>query len=211
MGAPTSGVGLRERYRHNHERTVEVKRIMALTAALSMLALFVLTSQATAQEDVAASVDPEYVSEAGEHTVTVSGTGWTPGAAIVDCPGWGGTAPAASDVDTAAVITNCPGVLSGGTTATSVSDGSFSQEVTVNVPDEGVVLLVFTQSPEAGAVVVVKVGEAMGDDMAPEGGAETGFGGTAGSDGNSVAVPLTAALVGATLLAGAALAVRRDA
>jgi len=49
----------------------------------------------------------------------------------------------------------------------------------------------------------------MGDDMAPEGGAATGFGGTAGSDGNSVAVPLAATLAAVVLLGGTALAVRR--
>ena len=49
----------------------------------------------------------------------------------------------------------------------------------------------------------------IGDDMVPEGGAATGFGGAAGSDGNSVAVPLAATLAAVVLLGGAALVTRR--
>ena len=53
--------------------------------------------------------------------------------------------------------------------------------------------------------------EDMGDDMVPEGGAGTGFGGTAGSDGNGLAVPLAATIAAVTLLGGAALVSRRNA
>ena len=47
--------------------------------------------------------------------------------------------------------------------------------------------------------------------MAPEGGAATGFGGSAGSDGNSLAVPLAATIAAVTLLGGAVLVSRRNA
>ena len=66
-----------------------MKRITAIAAAVSMLALFALTSHAAAQGDPTASVDPEYVSEAGSHTVTVSGSGWQANPGIVECPGLG--------------------------------------------------------------------------------------------------------------------------
>ena len=51
----------------------------------------------------------------------------------------------------------------------------------------------------------------MGDDMVPEGPAATGFGGSAGADGNSVAVPLAATLAAIALLGGAVLFTRRNA
>ena len=51
----------------------------------------------------------------------------------------------------------------------------------------------------------------MGDDMVPEGPAATGFGGSAGSDGNGIAVPLAATLAAVVLLGGAVLVTRRNA
>ena len=194
-----------------------MKRLMALTAAVSMLALFALASQASAQGQPSASVDPEYVSAAGEHTVMISGSGWQADPAITACTGFGGVVPAA--LDQAAALANCPDLIGDMGATVSAPDGSFSTSRTLNVPAEGLVLLVFTAEPSASAITVVKVGESMaaaedmgddmGDDMAPEGGAETGFGGTAGSDGNSVAVPLAATLAAVVLLGGTALVARR--
>ena len=293
-----------------------MKRIMALTAAVSLLALFVLTSQATAQGDPTATVDPEYVSTAGSHTVTVSGSGWAANPAITACTGFRGVLP--DSVDQGSTIANCPSLFTDMGSTVSAPGGSFSTSITVDVPAEGLVLLVFTTAPQAGAPVVIKVGEPMveeeeeeaaeeeapaeeeaaeeeapaeeeaaeeeapadddmadddmgrrhgrrrhgrrrhgrrrhgrrhgrrrhgrrrhgrrrhgrrrhgdddmaddmgdddmaddmGDDMAPEGGADTGFGGTAGSDGNGVAVPLAATLAVVTLLGGALLVARRNA
>ncbi len=51
----------------------------------------------------------------------------------------------------------------------------------------------------------------MGDDMVPAGGAETGFGGTAGSDGNSLAAPLAAVVIALALMGAATLLARRNA
>ncbi len=50
----------------------------------------------------------------------------------------------------------------------------------------------------------------MSDDMVPDGGADTGFGGTAGSDSNSLAVPLAASIAAVTLLGAATLVARRN-
>ena len=290
-----------------------MKRIMAVAATVSMLALFALASHATAQGEPTASVDPEYVSAAGSHTVTVSGSGWPANPAITACTGFGGVLPGALDQGT--TIANCPSLMMDLGSQVSAPGGSFSTSVTVDVPAEGLVLLVFTTPPnEAGVPVLIKVGEApaeepaeepaedtaedadaaadddaaqddaadddatadddaaqddsaddaadaaeddsadddaaeddmaddaaeddmadsgdmaeddaadddaaaeedmaeedMADDMVPEGGAATGFGGTAGSDGNSVAVPLAATLAAVILLGGAALVARRNA
>ena len=196
-----------------------MKRIMALTAVASVLALFVLTSQAHAQDEPTATADPASVSEAGSHTITLTGSGWTNDVSIAECPGWGGAVPEV--MDQGSVVGGCaPSVFS--PTVATISDGSFTQSVTINVPAEGLALLLFHQAPDAAAVVIITVGETMddaaddaaddmGDDMAPDGAAETGFGGTAGSDGNSVAVPLAATIAAVTLLGGATLVARRNA
>lgn len=192
-----------------------MKRIMALTAAVSLLALFALASQASAQGQPTASVDPEYVGAAGDHTVTISGSGWQADPSITACPGFGGVVPAA--MDQATTLASCPDLISDMGAPVSAPGGSFSTSRTVSVPAEGLVILVFTAEPSAAALAVVKIGEPMaeeedmGDDMAPEGGAATGFGGTAGSDGNSVAVPLAATVAAVTLLGGAVLVHRRNA
>ena len=186
-----------------------MKRIMALTAAMSMMALFVLASHAHAQGEATASVDPEYVGAAGSHSITVSGSNWPDsGTVVIPCAGYGGAAPA--EVVEAEVFASCdltnlfPG---------TVSDGSLSASFTLDIPADGLVLLVGNQAAGLGVFVVVKVGEPMaedmGDDMAPEGAAETGFGGMAGSDGNSIAVPLAATLAAVALLGGTALVARR--
>jgi len=246
---------------------------MALAAAVGMLTLFALAGQAAAQGQPTASVDPEYVGAAGDHTVTISGSGWQADPAVTACPGFGGAIPAA--MDQGAALANCPDLIADMGATVSAPGGSFSTSRTLSVPAEGLVILVFTAEPSAAALAVVKVGEPMGDmddmdgdmddmddmgdmdgdmddmddmdgdmddmddmdgdmddmddmdgdmddmdgdmddmgdmgdDMAPEGGAATGFGGTAGSDGNSVAVPLAATLAAVVLLGGTALAVRR--
>ena len=188
-----------------------MKRTMAVVAAASMLALFALAGQASAQGQPTASVDPEYVSAAGDHTVTISGSGWQADPAITACPGFGGVMPAA--MDQATTLASCPDLIGDMGAPVSAPGGSFSTSKTVSVPAEGLVILVFTAEPSAAALAVVKIGEPMaedmGDDMAPEGGAATGFGGTAGSDGNSVAVPLAATLAAVALLGGTALVARR--
>ena len=185
-----------------------MKRTMAFVAATSMLALLVLTSQAHAQGEATASADPEYVGAAGSHSITVSGSNWpASGTVIIPCAGYGGVAPA--EVVEAEVFANCD---LGNLFPATVSDGSFSESLTLDIPADGLVMLVGNQTAGLGVLVVVKVGEPMadmGDDMAPEGGAETGFGGTAGSEGNSVAVPLAATLAAVALLGGTALVARR--
>ena len=97
-------------------------------------------------------------------------------------------------------------------------DGTFSLEITHDVPANFMFGSGDATAAETAAVPVLFIAEDAGedmaeedmaDDMAPEGAAETGFGGMAGSDGNSVAVPLAATLAAVVLLGGAALVARR--
>ena len=184
-----------------------MKRIMALAALVSVVALFAFTTQAAAQDGPTASIDPEYVSEAGTHTITVSGSGWpAAGTVILACAGFGGVEPEV--VEEADALTKCD---IGGLTPATMDGDSFSNAVDFDVPAEGLVILVGNQAAGLGVLATVKVGEMMMADIAPEGGADTGFGGMAGSDGNSVAVPLAASIAAVVALGGATLVRRRNA
>ena len=194
-----------------------MKRIVALAVMTSVIALFAFTGQASAQDGPVLSADPPAVAGPGTHTFTLTGSGWSPGLLIfvVPCTVPGEQLTTATPMDEIVAVMggmdadSC--VLSpiGGPAAVG-GDGTFTVEVTHDVPANFAFGSGDATAAESSAVPVLFIDD-MADDMAPDGGAETGFGGTAGSDGNSVAVPLTAALVGATLLAGAALAVRRNA
>ncbi|MCY4663911.1 MAG: hypothetical protein OXC00_04515 [Acidimicrobiaceae bacterium] len=191
-----------------------MKRIMALTAAVSMLALFVLASQAHAQDGPSMTADPAYVPTEGEHTFTLSASGFSPGLALFVLPC---TIP--GDPMTPENAAEAMGRLSqescdlGSLTPTVVgADGTFSLEITGTIGQNFVWVAGDAAQTETAAAPVF-IGEPpmddMGDDMAPDGAAETGFGGTAGSGGNSVAVPLAATLAAVALLGGTALVARR--
>ena len=195
-----------------------MKRIMALTAAVSMLALFVLASQASAQDGPTMTADPAYVPAEGEYTFTVSGAGFTPGLALFVLPCTVPGDPMTPENAEAAIAgmgqDNCnigsltPVVVGG--------DGTFSVQITGTIGPNFVWGAGDAGGTESSGVPVFigemssDAGDDMGDDMAPEGSAETGFGGTAGSDGNSLAVPLAATVAAVTLLGGAALVARRN-
>ncbi len=199
-----------------------MKRIMALTAVVSVLALFVLTSQASAQDGPLLTADPPAVPGPGTYTFTLAGSGWSPGLMvfIVPCTTPGEQLTTASSIDEIVAALagmgqdDCvlaplgPPIAVGG-------DGTFTAEVTHDVPANFAFGAGDAAGTEDGAAPVLFIAEDMGDDMAddmmPEGAAETGFGGTAGSDGNSVAVPLAATLAAVVLLGGAALVTRRHA
>ena len=189
----------------------KMKRIMAVAALTSVVALFAFTTQAAAQ-DTTASVDPEYVSEAGTHTITVSGSGWpAAGNSILQCAGFGGVPPQVElTLDVAVANCDIPSLQ-----GFEASDGSFSETIDMDIPAEGLVILVGNQGAALGVLVIVHVGEMMmddmGDDMAADGAADTGFGGMAGSDSNSVAVPLAASIAAVVALGGATLIRRRNA
>ena len=202
-----------------------MKRIMALTAIVSVLALFVLTSQASAQDGPLLTADPPAVPGPGTYTFTLTGSGWSPGLAvfIVPCSYSGEQLTTASSVEEMAATLGPMGqddcVLAPMGTAVVGGDGTFTVEVTHDVPANFVFGAGDAAGTEDGAAPVLFIAEDMGDDMAddmaddmmPEGAAETGFGGMAGSDGNSVAVPLAATLAAVVLLGGAAIVTRRHA
>ena len=189
---------------------------MALTAAVSMLALFVLTSQASAQDGPSLSADPPAVDGPGTHTFTLTGSGWTPGLLvfIVPCTYPGDQLTTATPVEDMVAVLGTLGqdacVLTPMGSTPVGADGTFTVEVTHDVPGNFAFGAGDAGSTEASAAPVLFIAEDMGDDMAPEGAAETGFGGMAGSDGNSVAVPLAATLAALVLFGGAALVARRN-
>ena len=198
-----------------------MKRILTVMALASVLALFAFANQASAQDLVIGtlSADPPTVPTEGEHAFTVTGSGFIPNTSVfvLPCTLPGdplSPASSAEAIEAAALSINATGGdcnLGNLTPAAIDADGAFSAQVTASVGANFAWVAGDNPTTQQGFVPVFIVDPAMMDDMAPEGGAETGFGGTAGSDGNSVAVPLTAALVGTALLAGAALAVRRNA
>ena len=196
-----------------------MKRIMALTVAVSLLALLVLTSQASAQDGPSLTADPAYVEAEGDHSFTVSGAGFTAGLAlfVLPCtlPGEPMTPENLAEGLAAMGQTDCD--LGSLTPAVVGADGAFSVSVSATVGQNFVwVAGDAAQTESAAAPVFIgapmdDMADDMGDDMAPEGAAETGFGGMAGSDGNSVAVPLAATLAAVVLLGGATLVARRNA
>ena len=195
-----------------------MKRIMALTAIVSVLALFVLTSQASAQDGPLLTADPPAVDGPGTYTFTLTGSGWSPGLVvfIVPCTVPGEQLTTASSTDTIVAVLSGIGqedcILAPlGAPIPVGGDGTFTVEITHDVPANFAFGAGDAGSTEDGAAPVLFIAEDMGDDMAPDGAAETGFGGMAGSDGNSVAVPLAATLAAVVLLGGAAIVTRRHA
>ncbi|MYA86697.1 MAG: hypothetical protein F4Y12_14080 [Acidimicrobiaceae bacterium] len=194
-----------------------MKRIMALTAIVSVLALFVLTSQASAQDGPLLTADPPAVEGPGTYTFTLTGSGWSASPIfIVPCtvPGEQLTTASSTDAIVAALegMGQADCVLAPlGAPIVVGGDGTFTVEITHDVPANFAFGAGDAGGTEDGAAPVLFIAEDMGDDMAPDGAAETGFGGMAGSDGNSVAVPLAATLAAVVLLGGAAIVTRRHA
>ena len=194
-----------------------MKRIVALTAVASLLALFALTGQAHAQDGPTLSADPAAIDGPGTHTFTLTGSGWSPGLGvfIVPCTVPGEQLTTATPTDDVVAVASALGpddcVLSPMGSATVGGDGTFTVEVTHDVPANFAFGAGDAAVTESGTAPILFIADDMGDDMAPDGAAETGFGGMAGSDGNSVAVPLAATIAAVTLLGGATLVSRRHA
>ena len=194
-----------------------MKRRIAVAAVASVLALFVLTGQAAAQQGPSISADPPAVPGEGTYTFTITGSGWTAGALIfiVPCTVTGEQLTTAHSTD--AIIAAMSGATADscilspiGGPAPVGGDGTFTVEVTHNIPANFAFGAGDATATESSAVPILFIAADMGDDMAPEGGAATGFGGMADPDGDSVAVPLAASLAAVILLSGTALILRRN-
>ena len=195
---------------------------MALTAVVSVLALLVLTSQASAQDGPLLTADPPAVEGPGTYTFTLTGSGWSASPIfIVPCTVPGEQLTTATSTDAIVAVLEGMGqadcILAPlGAPIVPGGDGTFTVEITHDVPANFAFGAGDAGGTEDSAAPVLFIaedmgGDDMGDDMAPDGAAETGFGGMAGSDGNSVAVPLAATLAAVVLLGGAALVTRRHA
>lgn len=194
-----------------------MRRAAAIAAVASVLALFALTGQAAAQDGPLLQADPPAVPGPGTYTFTLTGSGWQSGLLvyIVPCTVGGDqltTASSADDIAAAmgAIVTeDCQLIPIGGPELVG-ADGTFTVEVTHDIPANFAFGAGDAASIEDSATPVLFVADDMGDDMAPDGGADTGFGGAAGSDPGSVAVPLAATTAAVILLGGTALVVRRN-
>ena len=205
-------------------------RRTALLVLASVLALFALSSPAAAQDGPMVTVDPATVPAEGEYDFTVTGSGYTvPSVTVLPCtaPGDVIMTPDMSVADLAAMM-QAAQPLGGdcditNLTVVPVVDGAFTAQVTGTVapnffwaagnvpPTESAGAPVFVVMEDMGDMDegmddMDEGMDDMGDDMAPDGGADTGFGGMAGSDST---VPLTAALAAVVLLGGTALIARR--
>ena len=194
-----------------------MKRTLAVAAVAVVLALFALTSQAAAQDGPSLVADPPAVAGPGSQTFTITGSGWNSGLLvyIVPCTLSGDQLTTASSADDIAAAMgamaseDCERIPIGGPQLVG-ADGTFTVEVTYDVPANFVIGAGDANSVQDGAVPILFVADDMGDGMVPNGGADTGFGGMAGSDPGGAAVPLAATLAAVILLGGTALVARRN-
>ena len=194
-----------------------MKRTLAVAAVAVVLALFALTGQAAAQDGPSLEADPPAVAGPGSQTFTITGSGWNSGLLvyIVPCTLAGDQLTTASSADEIAAAMgamaseDCERIPIGGPQLVG-ADGTFTVEVTYDVPANFVIGAGDANSVQDGAVPILFVADDMGDGMVPNGGADTGFGGMAGSDPGGAAVPLAATLAAVILLGGTALVARRN-
>lgn len=194
-----------------------MKRTLAVAAVAVVSALFALTSQAAAQDGPLLEADPPAVAGPGSQAFTLTGSGWNSGLLvyIVPCtlPGDQLTTASSTDDIVAAVggmaSEDCERIPVGGPVLVG-ADGTFTVEVTYDVPANFAFGAGDANSVQNTAVPVLFVADDMGDGMVPDGGADTGFGGMAGADPGGAAVPLAATLAAVILLGGTALLARRN-
>lgn len=175
-----------------------MKKILSALAAVTLL-LVTFASAAGAQDPVIGTVesDPATVAEAGEHTVTATGSGYLPDSTLLlgSC-----TSPAdelvpgvstLEDIGAAAGaigIANCD--VAGALQVTTDGDGNFSQEVTAEIGANFFLTAATLDQSQTGAVWIPIVD--------PEAAAALAVTGTESS---------TLALIGAALLAVGMVAV----
>ena len=117
---------------------------------------FMFAGSASAQDGPTISVDPTNVEEAGEHTLTVTGSGWSVAATnILPC-----NIPEGADGAELDAITHCSdmgnlglGQMVGGV---AITDGGFEETITLDIPEQGVFIVSgdSAQTERANAVLI---------------------------------------------------------
>ncbi len=145
---------------YHNTKGKSMKKLSAIAAIASLFALFAFTNQAAA-DGHSVSADPMSVSEAGTHTITVSGANWpAEGTVILACPGYEGVEPEVmgeTDALTMCDLGNLMPVMVDG-------DGSFSESVDLDIPESGLVILVGNQAAGLGETLAISVGDMSMDD-----------------------------------------------
>ena len=126
-----------------------MKRILISLAALMTL-LIGFAAPASAQGDQAITADPSNVAEAGEHEITVTGSGYTGPAFLLPCPG--------AEGDLTKVVEDGACDLGSLTPVTPDDDGNFEASATFDIPEQGLVMVVGNAAQTEVAAAVVTVG-----------------------------------------------------
>ncbi len=145
-----------------------MKKVTIIGLLVAMLAIF--TGTASAQDGPIITADPSSVDAAGEATITLTGEAFTPGNSIfiLPCEGAGGDLDVLAEGDANALcdIGNLLPVVIG-------DDGTFSVEVTYNIPEEGLAIAGGDAGGvDAGAVLVSVGGDAAAEEAPAEEAAE---------------------------------------
>lgn len=144
-------------------------KLLSLAFALAMMSFFA-TPAASAQDGPTMTIDPVSVDAPGEQTFTLTGTGWTVGTIFVlPC-----TVPESGDPADISAETDCD---STDLTPVPIVDGGFTQEVTYEVPEGGMVIAGGDANGEEGTAVLITIGAA-------DGGGDDGAGDDGDGDGD---------------------------
>ncbi len=217
-----------------------MKRIIAVAAAASLIALFAFAGSASADgHGPTVTSDPATVAAEGEeHTFTVTGSGFTPGNVLFVLPCTYPGDPLTPDSTPEQMAASLGAITQASckleadylVPVPADADGNFSVMRTVTVEANLAWVAGDQAQTEVGSVPILVAGGMMddmdmddmdmdedmdmNDDMddgeMPMGGPMTGFGGTAGDGGSGSALPLAAGLLAVTVLGGAAIALRRN-
>ena len=139
-------------------------KLVFVAMALALVA-WVGASAVSAQDGPTLTADPAYVEAAGEYTFTVTGTGFTvPSVNATVCP------TANQDEITEDNFTSLCG-LGFGNTVTKNDDGSFTAELTAEVGEDGITLVMFQLAAggeSARAIITIGAPDMADDDMADD-------------------------------------------
>ena len=140
-----------------------MRRASLLIVAMAVALLGLFAVPAAAQDGPAITIEPASVDAAGEATVTVTGSGWSSGAVFVlKCAGAEGSLEQYEELGAAACDTNDL------TPVTADADGAFTTELTVEVPETGIVVAAGNAAQTESAAAVISVGGGEGEEGGEE-------------------------------------------